>query len=40
MKINYIILLVILLNFGLMSGQTTTTPQDDSYLPNVTPPSP
>jgi len=41
MKINYIILLVILLNFGLMSGQNTgggTT--EPSYLPNITPPSP
>jgi len=42
MKVNYIILLVILLNFGLMSGQSTTSsPTNNNVaLPNFTPPSP
>lgn len=42
MKINYIILLVILLNFGLVSGQSTTSsPTNNNVaLPNFTPPSP
>lgn len=39
MKIKYITLLIVLLNFGMARGQSTVTP-DKSFLPNFTPPSP